>query len=87
MSASWLRRSFQVAALQYVGSPTGGPRLEQALSFWYVVPAITSVPSRPSVRQEPAGQHWLACIIYLRQDTHGGVGDLPRRITPRYGPP
>ena len=72
-----------LAALTYIGSPSGGPRLVQALSFWYVLPAIDSVASRPSVRQETAGQHWLACIVFLQQDTDGGGGDLP----PSYGLP
>jgi hypothetical protein len=65
-----------LAALTYIGSPSGGRRLVQALSFWYVLPAVDSVASRPSVRQETAGQHWLACIVFLRQDTDGG-GELP----------
>ena len=69
--------SCTLAALRYVGSPTGGQQPQRALSFWYVVPAIDAVASRPSVRQAAAGQHWLACIIFLQQDTYGGVGDLP----------
>lgn len=59
------------AALRYVGWAIGGSRLEGALSFWNVAPAVDSVPSRPSAQQEAAGHHWLACIVYLRQDTFG----------------
>lgn len=70
-----------LAALRYVGWAIGGPRLEGTLSFWNVAPAVDSVPSRPSVRQAAAGQHWLACIVFLRQDTFGGVGQVP----PSYG--
>jgi hypothetical protein len=69
-----------MAALTYIGSPSGGPRLQRALSFWYVLPATDSVASRPSARQEAAGQHWLACIVFLRQNPDGD-GELP----PPYG--
>ena len=69
-----------LAALRYVGSPSGGPRLDRVLSFWYVLPAMDSVVSRPSVRQDAVGQHWLACIVFLQQTADGG-GDLP----PSYG--
>lgn len=65
------------AALRYVGWAIGGSRLEGTLSFWNVAPAVDSVPSRASARQEAVGQHWLACIVYLRQDTFGGVGQVP----------
>ena len=67
-----------LAALTYIGSPSGGPRLERTLSFWYVLPSVDSVASRPSVLQEAAGQHWLACIVFLQQNPDsGGRGDLP----------
>lgn len=66
-----------LAALKYVGWATGGRGPEGTLTFWHMAPAVDSVPSRPSVRQEAAGQNWLACIVFLRQDTFGGVGQVP----------
>ena len=70
-----------LAALRYVGWAIGGPQLEGTLSFWNVAPAVDSVPSEPSARQAAADQHWLACIVFLRQDPFGGVAQVP----PSYG--
>ncbi len=61
------------AAAQYVGMTT-----RPIQGFWQTSLQINSALSRPSRRQQAAGQRWAACIVTLSQSD-------PMSPTPRYG--
>jgi len=60
-------------ATQYVGMTT-----QPILRFWQTFLKINSALSRPSPRQQAAGQRWAACIVTLSPSD-------PLSPTPRYG--
>lgn len=55
----------QAAAFHYVGIATTGKKVAPLVAGWYPQLLISTAVSTPSIRQEAAGQHWLACIVYL----------------------
>lgn len=55
------------AAFSYAGMAMAGPQPAPILTNWYQMIAVLGVAaSSPSVRQQAAGQHWLACIVYVQ---------------------
>lgn len=68
----------QSEAYRYVGITP--PKPSQALlAGWYSQLVIGAAASIPSIRQQAVGQHWLACIVYLRGVTDPGpVADQER---------
>jgi len=61
------------AVMQYVGMTA-----QPIFRFWQTFLQITSALSRPSPRQQAAGQRWAACIVTLHPSD-------PLSPTPRYG--
>lgn len=57
------------AGYRYVGIAMSGSQPAPLLAGWYPLLAISTAASTPSIRQQAAGQHWLACIVYLRTST------------------
>jgi len=53
------------AAGRYAGMAATGIRPEPTLKDWYPQLRFGSSASAPSKRQRAAGQHWLACFVYL----------------------
>lgn len=54
------------AAFRYTGVAMDGQQPALILGTWYPASLATGAAlSAPSVRQQAAGQHWLACIVYL----------------------
>ncbi len=57
-------------ALRYVGMPT-----QPVLRFWELNLQLTMAMSRPSSRQEAAGQRWAACIVKPTGVTYASAAD------------
>lgn len=53
------------AASRYVGIAMTGAQRAPLLGPWYPSQIVEAAASIPSARQVAAGQHWLACIVYL----------------------
>jgi len=69
------------AAVPYVGA-----RTQPILRFWQTFLKITSGLSRPSPRQQAAGQRWAACIVTLSpSDPSPATATAPAQAGPRYG--
>ena len=68
-------------ATQYVGMTA-----QPILRFWQTFLQIHLALSRPSPRQEAAGQRWAACIVTLRpSDPASATATAPAPASPRYG--
>jgi len=77
------QKSCFFAAMQYVGMTT-----QPIQRFWQTSLQITSALSRPSPRQEAAGQRWAACIVTLRPSDPASAtatAPAPAPASPRYG--
>lgn len=59
----------QLAGYRYVGITLTGGQPTPLLAGWSPLLVIGAAASTPSVRQQAAGQHWLACIVYLTAST------------------
>jgi len=64
-----LGRCYSVA-LRYLGVPT-----PPVLRFWELNLQFTVALSRPSSRQEAAGQHWAACVVKPTGVTYDSAAD------------
>lgn len=53
------------AASEYVGIAMVGTQRAPLDGVWYPSQTVDAAASVPSIRQAAAGQHWLACIVYL----------------------
>ena len=53
------------SASRYVGIGMTGTQRAPLLGVWYPSQVVDAAASIPSIRQAAAGQHWLACIVYL----------------------
>ncbi len=68
-------------ATQYVGMTA-----QPILRFWQTFLQIHLALSRPSPRQEAAGQRWAACIVSLQpSDPSPATATAPAQAGPRYG--
>jgi len=63
----------QSAGYRYVGIATTGNSVAPLLARWYPQLFTDTAASTPSIRQQVAGQHWLACIVYLHGFTDPGL--------------
>jgi len=69
------------AAAPYVGMTT-----QPIQGFWQTYLQITSGLSRPSARQQAAGQRWAACIVTLRpSDPGSATATAPAQAVAQYG--
>ncbi len=67
------------ATSRYVGIALAGDQVAPLLAGWYPNLVTATAASAPSVRQQAAGQHWLASIVYLPQGSdQGSVADRER---------
>ena len=65
----------QLAARRYIGAAAVPTPM---FTFWSPIPMTGTAASMPSVRQQAAGQHWLACITFpLRGANADGVATDP----------
>jgi len=54
--------------------------------FWQTYLQINVALSRPSPRQEAAGQHWAACLVSLQPpDPAPATATAPAQAPPQYG--
>jgi len=68
-------------AMLYVGLTT-----QPLQRFWQTYLQINTGLSRPSPRQEAAGQHWAACIVTLQPNGPAqATATAPGQAAPRYG--
>jgi len=68
-------------AMLYVGMTT-----QPVQHFWQTNLQINTGLSRPSPRQEAAGQHWAACIVTLQPNGPAqATATAPGQAAPRYG--
>ncbi len=72
--------SCDLLAPQYVGITT-----QPTVRFWQPYLQITTALSRPSLRQEAAGQHWAACIVTLQPPRPASTPTAHAPTAPRYG--
>lgn len=68
------------AATRYVGTSA-----QPILDGWQTYLQITAAISRPSARQEAAGQRWAACTVALIPDATRGPSISPQYSTSIYG--
>lgn len=64
-------------ASEYVGIAMTGTQRAPLIAPWYPSQIVEAAASTPPVRQTAAGQHWLACIVYLgasQENPHGIAG-------------
>ena len=67
--------------IQYLGMTT-----QPLHRFWQTYLQINVALSRPSPRQEAAGQHWAACLVSLQPpDPAPATATAPAQAPPQYG--
>ena len=56
------------AGKSYVGIAAAAARWVSLPGGWHPIQQVFAAASTPSARQRAAGQHWLACLVYLGAD-------------------